>query len=223
MIFLGGFLLLVVAGILYLVLGLTVVQGYNNESDFKRTTCTVRAVEIHKMNSKEDWYRCPWKCTVNHTPDGLKTFCELSEFPCLRIVVDVSTKHGLKSAILHENPYKMSKYGDCSTFHCDQDSVVNDKEVNKFRKKYGNVGSQHPCYFDLNSLQSDDYDDDGQEHALLKLTYNKASFVNSLLWPGLIAAAGLVMTLYGSFNVYQERKLKKAEKSAEKQRMLGGL
>jgi hypothetical protein len=205
----GGFVLLFISSILFLTLGLTVIESYSNESNFKQTTCTVRAVEIHKMSSKEDWYRCPWKCTVNHTPDGLKTFCELSEFPCLRIVVDVFTKNGLKSAILHENPHKMSKYSDCSTYYCDQDSVVNDKEVNRFRKKYGNVGSQYPCYYNLNSLQSDDYDDDGQEHALLRLTYNKASYVNSLLWPSLAALGGIVLALYGSYNIYEARRLRK--------------
>jgi hypothetical protein len=212
LIMVGGIVALGVAAILYLALGLTVVQSYSNESNYKKTTCTVRAVEIHKMSSKEDWYRCPWKCAITHTPDGLKTYCELSEFPCLRIVVDVSTKNGLKSAILHENPEKMVKYTDCSTYYCDQDSVVNDKEVNKFRRRYGNVGTNYPCYFDSNSLQSDDYDDDGQEHALLKLTYNEASYVNSLLWPSLTATAGLLMIGYALFNIFQEKNAKKSDK-----------
>jgi hypothetical protein len=201
-----------VAAILYLTLGLTVVQSYSNESNYKKTTCTVRAVEIHKMSSKEDWYRCPWKCAIAHTPDGFKTYCELSEFPCLRIVVDVATKNGLKSAILNENPEKMAKYTDCSTYFCDQDSVVNDKEVNKFRRRYGNVGSKYSCYFDSNSLQSDDYDDDGQEHALLQLTYNEAAYINSLFWPSITAVMGLTMIAYGFFNIYRDNRVKSNEK-----------
>lgn len=203
LIIVAGLALIFIASVLFLILGLTVVQVYNNESSYKKTNCTVRAVEIHKMNNKDDWYRCPWKCTINHTPDGLKTFCEVSEFPCLRIVVDVSTKHGLKSAIMHENPEKMQKYMDCSTYHCDRDSVVNDKEVNKFRKKYGVIGTHYSCFYDVDSLESDDYDDDGQEHALLKLTHSEASFINSLFWPSFAAFAGIVLCFYGLVRLYK--------------------
>lgn len=224
---LGGFALLGIGLILYLSLGLTVIQSYVNESNFKKTTCTVRAVEIHKMSSKEDWYRCPWKCTLNHTPDGLKTFCELSEFPCLRVVVDVATRHGLKSAIVHEDPTTMNKYPDCSTYFCDQDSVVNEKEVNKFRKRYGNIGNQYPCFYDQNSLQSDDYDDDGQEHALIKLTHGPAAYINSVFWPGVTVLAGLVLIVYGSVQAYIEKnKKKKAKRNAqdsEKRKMIDDL
>lgn len=158
------------------------------------------------MNSKDDWYRCPWKCTISHTPDGLKTFCELSEFPCLRVVVDVFTRDGLKSAILHENPDKMNKYSDCSTYYCDRDSVVNENDVNRFRKKYGVLGSKFQCYYNIDSLESDDYDDDGQEHALLKLTYNTSSYVNSLLWPSLCAFCGLILTFYGLWSFYVKKR-----------------
>lgn len=194
---LGGLIFVTIGSVLLIVLGVTVVQSYVGESNFKSTNCSVRAVEYHKQNSKDDWYRCPWQCTINHTPDGLKTYCELSEFPCLRIVVDVSTKYGLKTAILHENPEKMNKYFDCSTYYCDRDSVVNEKLVSRFRKQYGTVGSHYKCFFDSNSLQSDDYDDDGQEHALLKLTFNEASFVNSLLWPTLAFLVGTAGVLFG--------------------------
>lgn len=212
-----GFILISIGSILFLILGLTVVQVYNNESSFKRTDCTVRDVEIHKMNSKDDWYKCPWKCTINHTPDGLKTYCEISEFPCLRIVVDVATKFGLKSAILHENPEKMQKYYDCSTYYCDQDSVVNDREVNKFKKNYGVIGKKYSCYYNMDSLNSDDYDDDGQEHALLTLTFGIASYVNSLLWPSLCLALGIASMVYGFFNIYR---LKRVNKNSSKKRMI---
>lgn len=136
LILLGGLLLLVISGILYMVLGLTVIQTYLSESQYSRTQCTVRAVDIYRLNSKDDWYRCPWRCTVNHTPDGLKTVCEVSEFPCLRVVVDVQTKEGLKSAIIHETPEKMFQAMDCSTYYCDRDSVVNERDVNRFKRKY---------------------------------------------------------------------------------------
>lgn len=46
---------------------------------------------------------------------------------------------------------------------------------------------------------SDDYDDDGQEHALLRLTYNEVSYVNSWLWPSLCAFVGLILTFYGVY------------------------
>lgn len=207
-----GFVLVSIGSILFLVLGLTVIQVYNSESSFKRTECTVRDVEIHKMNSKDDWYKCPWKCSVNHTPDGLKTYCEISEFPCLRIVVDVATKYGLKSAILHENPEKMQKYFDCSTYYCDMDSVVNEREVNRFKKNYGVIGSKYSCYYNMDSLNSDDYDDDGQEHSLLNITYGVGSYVNSLFWPSLTIAVGIALVVYGLFNVYRLRKLEKPKK-----------
>lgn len=211
---LGGLLFVILGSVLFVVLGVTVVQSYVSESNYKRTNCSVRAVEYHKQNSKDDWYRCPWQCTINHTPDGLKTFCELSEFPCLRIVVDVATKHGLKTAILHENPEKMNKYSDCSTYYCDRDSVVNEKLVNRFRKAYGMIGTHYKCFFDLNSLQSDDYDDDGQEHALLKLSFNEASYVNSLLWPSVAFVAGVVLIFYGLHQrFFVERKEEKKKRS----------
>ena len=215
-----GFLFLVIGLILFLVLGLTIIQVYNSESNFKRTECTVRDVEIHKMNSKDDWYKCPWKCTINHTPDGLKTYCEISEFPCLRIVVDVTTKYGLKSAILHEDPEKMQKYYDCSTFYCDMDSVVNEKQVNRFKKNYGTIGSKYPCYYNLESLNSDDYDDDGQEHALLSLTYSIGSYVNSLLWPSLSTALGVGLMVFGLFNMYRLNQLDKKNNPNKKRKML---
>lgn len=215
----GG--LMIVTLVLFLALGVTVIQTYNNESEYKKTKCHVRGIDVQPMNSKDDWYKCPWTCTVNHTPDGLKTQCEISEFPCLRIVVDVETKHGLKSAILHENPDKMRKYTDCSTFYCDRDSVVNEKEVNKFRKKYGNIGSQYSCYYNVDSLLSDDYDDDGQEHALLKLSYNQASYVNSIFWPALAGLVGLVMGLYGLFTLYAEKK-RASDERKKNARLLNG-
>jgi hypothetical protein len=207
-----GCLLIFISAILYLVLGITVVQRYGDEANFKKTTCTVRDVEIHEMNSKEDWYKCPWKCSINHTPDGLKTACEISEFPCLRIVVDVSTPDGLRSAILHEDPDKMAKYGDCSTFHCNQDSVVNEKVVNHFKRNYGVVDQKYNCFYNIDSLNSDDYDDDGQEHALLKLTYSEAAFVNSLFWPSLLFIIGVVLVGYGLYNIDLERRAAKIRK-----------
>jgi hypothetical protein len=207
-----GVLLLFISLILYIVLGLTVIQSYASESIYKKTTCTVRAVDIHKLNDKDDWYRCPWHCTVNHTPDGLKTTCEISEFPCLRVVVDVATKHGLKTAILHENPEKMSRYLDCSTYYCDRDSIVNDKLVNKFKRNYGQLGQKYSCFYNVDSLTSDDYDDDGQEHALLRLTYNQASYINSLFWPSLCAFVGIVLIFYGMFKVYEAKRYKRLNK-----------
>ena len=214
-----GFLLFAIGCLLYLVLGLTVIQVYNSESSFKRTECTVRDVEIHKMNSKDDWYKCPWECTINHTPDGLKTYCEISEFPCLRIVVDVKTKYGLKSAILHENPEKMQRYYDSSTYHCDMDFVVNERQVNIFKKNYGAIGSKYACYYNLDSLNSDDYDDDGQEHALLSLTFGIASYVNSLLWPSLSTAIGIALMVYGYYNIYRSKRLIAKDKKQEKRRI----
>ena len=207
-----GTLALVVALVLYITLGVTVIQTYNNESEYKKTTCTVRGVEIHRMNSKDDWYKCPWQCTVNHTPEGLKTQCEISEYPCLRIVVDVETKSGLRSAILHENPDKMFKSPDCSTYYCDRDSVVNEKDVNKFKRKYGSIAMKYSCYYNVDSLLSDDYDDDGQEHALLRLTYNKASYVNGILWPTLVAFAGLVLATWGLVGLFIQSRNKRAIK-----------
>lgn len=206
-----GLLLLLISLVLFIVLGLIVIQTYVGESNYKKTTCTVRAVDIHKLNDKDDWYKCPWHCTINHTPDGLKTFCEISEFPCLRVVVDVATKHGLKTAILHENPEKMSKYTDCSTYYCDRDSLVNDKLVNKFKRKYGQLGQRYSCYYNVDSLTSDDYDDDGQEHALLRLTYNRASYINSLFWPSFAFVAGAVLVIYGWIQNNKDKKLRGAE------------
>ncbi len=213
---LAGVAILLIASTLYIVLGVTVIQAYVNEDNYKKTECTVRAVEYHKQNVKDDWFRCPWHCTINDTPEGMKTYCELSEFPCLRIVVDVSTKNGLKTAIIHENPEKMNKYLDCSTYYCDRDSVVNEKLVNRFRKSHGTIGSKYSCFFDVNSLQSDDYVDDGQEHALLNLTYNMASYVNSILWPSVAFFIGLVIMLYGFYlrifveKISREERTKKA-------------
>ncbi|CAF0703178.1 unnamed protein product [Brachionus calyciflorus] len=206
LILLSGIALIIISFTLFLTLNFTVIKSYHDESSFKKTTCTVRDVETHKMNSKEDWYKCPWKCTINHTPDGLKTSCELSEFPCLRIVVDVATKNGLKSAILHESPEKYRKFSDCSTYYCNMDSVVNEKDVNRFRKKYGIIGSKMSCYYNVDSLESDDYDDDGQEHALLRLTYNTASYVNSIIWPSLCGAAGIFMIFYALFFNFKSKK-----------------
>jgi hypothetical protein len=197
------------AAILYLALGVTVIQSYSNESNFKKTTCTVRAVDHYSSNVKDDWYRCPWECTYRYTPDGLKTFCSLSEFPCIKIVVDVTTKFGLKSAILHESPEKMQRYSDCSTFYCDRDSVVNERDVIRFRNKYGVVGSKMNCYYDVNSLQSDDYDDDGQEHALLRLTHSEAAYINSLFWPSLLAFCGIVLCVFGGVKRHLEQQSKK--------------
>lgn len=207
-----GTVLLFLASILYLVLGVTVIQSYSNESNFKKTTCTVRAVNQYSMNVKDDWYRCPWQCTLRHSPDGLKTFCSLSEFPCIKIVVDVTTKVGLKSAILHENPDKMQRYSDCSTFYCDRDSVVNERDVNRFKNKYGILGSKMNCYYDVNSLQSDDYDDDGQEHALLRLTHSEAAYINSLFWPSLLAFLGIICCVYGGIMFHLEKNKKDASK-----------
>ena len=201
-----GSLLISLASILYLILGLTVIQDYVNESMFKSTQCTVRNVEIHNMNSKDAWYKCPWKCTVNHTPEGLKTACEISEFPCLRIVVDVATKFGMKSAILHESPEKMQKYQDCSTFYCDRDSVVNERDVNRFRSRYGKIGSKFACFYNLDSLDSDDYDDDGQEHALIRLSYSKTSYVNAWFWPSLAMLVGFLFLIYGFYFVYTNKR-----------------
>lgn len=130
-----GLLLLVISGVLYIALGVTVIETYINESKYSRTKCTVRDVNIHRANSKDDWFQCPWRCTVNHTPDGLKTTCEMSEYPCLQIIVDVMTRDGLKSAIIHESPDKMTKSQDCSTYVCDRDSVINERDVNRFRRK----------------------------------------------------------------------------------------
>ncbi len=150
---------------------------------------------------------------MNHTPEGLKTKCEISEFPCLRIIVDVETRHGMRSAILHENPDKMSKYIDCSTFYCDRDSVVNERDVNKFRKKYGTVGSRYDCYYNSESLDSDEYDDDGQEHALLRLTYSHASYVNAWFWPSFCCFFGLIATFYGSYFVFVANKFNRQKRS----------
>jgi hypothetical protein len=171
---------------------MTVIQDYDVESVYKKTNCSVRAVEFNDMNSKNEWSRCPWRCTIQHTPDGLKSYCELSEFPCLKIVVDVVTKYGLKSAIMHENPEKLQKYPDCSTYYCNQDSVVNDKLVKKFLRNWGNIGKSYPCYYNMKSLETED-EDDAQEHALLKLTYGKASYVNSIFWPCFVASVGIVI------------------------------
>lgn len=205
-IILAGIALCIISFSLFMTLNFTVIQSFNDETNFKKTTCTVREVETQQMNNKEDWYKCPWKCTINHTPDGLKTYCELSEFPCLRIVVDVATKNGLKSAILHESPDKYRKYPDCSTYYCDMDSVVNEKDVNRFRRKYGNIGDTYSCYFNVDSLESDYYYDDGQEHALLRLTYSTASYVNSLIWPSLCAVAGIGVIIYGIYYRFNSRK-----------------
>ncbi len=197
---LGGILLIGVSAILHLSLGLTVVQDYNSEAHFKKTNCTVRAIELNNDNPKNEWTRCPWTCTVSHTPDGLKTFCEISEFPCLKIVVDVATKYGLKSAIIHENPDKMQKHFECSTFFCDRDSVVNEKLVNKFKRTYGNIGQSYSCFYKMETLNfEDDYDNEIQEHALLYLTQTEASYVNSIFWPTLIGLVGVLMLGIGIY------------------------
>jgi hypothetical protein len=197
---LAGIVLIAVSAILHLSLGLTIVQDYNSESYFKKTNCTVRATELNNDNPKNEWTRCPWTCTVSHTPDGLKTFCEISEFPCLKIVVDVATKYGLKSAILHENPDKMQRYFECSTFFCDRDSVVNEKLVNKFKRNWGNIGQSYSCFYKMDSLNfEDDYDNEIQEHALLNLTHTEASFVNSIFWPTLIGLAGVLLLCIGIY------------------------
>lgn len=180
---------------LILALGVTVISDYQDEKQYTRTECTVRAVEFNNENPKNEWTKCPWTCTLNYTPDGWKTYCEISDFPCLKIIVDVKTKYGLKSAIIHENPDKMKAYEECSTYHCDRDSVVNEKIVNKFKRSYGKIGSKYTCFYNMESLERDD--DEEQEHALLKLTYSQASYINSIFWPTLIGTFGLTMLIYG--------------------------
>ena len=146
-----GILLLIISGVLYIALGVTVIQTYIGESTYSRTTCTVRDVNIHRANTKDDWFQCPWRCTVNHTPDGLKTMCEISEYPCLQIVVDVMPRDGLKSAIIHESPQKMAQSLDCSTYYCDRDSVVNERDVNRFRKR--SLTIQKKCFLSNNRIK----------------------------------------------------------------------
>lgn len=53
-ILMGGILFLV-GCILYLSLGLTVIQDYRAESMYRKTECTVRDTEIHNMNDKFSW------------------------------------------------------------------------------------------------------------------------------------------------------------------------
>jgi hypothetical protein len=203
---LAGIVVIVISAIFHLSLGLTIVQDYNGESFFKKTNCTVRAIEFNNDNPKNEWTRCPWTCTVSHTPDGLKTFCEISEFPCLKIVVDVATKFGLKSAIIHENPDKMQKHYECSTYYCDRDSVVNEKLVNKFKRKWGNVGSSYPCFYKMDTLNmDDDYDNEIQEHALIYLTHTEASYVNSIFWPTLMSLVGVVLLCMGVYYRIEKR------------------
>lgn len=160
---------------------------------------------------------------MNHTPEGLKTKCEISEFPCLRIVVDVETKHGMRSAILHENPDKMSKYYDCSTYYCDRDSVVNERDVNKFRKKYGIIGSKFDCYYNLDSLDSDEYDDDGQEHALINLSYSHASYVNAWFWPSFSCFFGIILAIYGFYFIIVSKRSNTMESSKKKRKLNNNL
>ncbi len=50
-----GSLLLMIACIMYLSLGLTVIQEYMNESMYTKTKCTVRDTEIHSMNDMFSW------------------------------------------------------------------------------------------------------------------------------------------------------------------------
>jgi hypothetical protein len=191
-----GIVCIITASVLAISLGMTVIQDYDVESVYKKTTCTIRNVEFNDMNPKNEWTRCPWRCTLQHTPDGIKSYCEISEFPCLKIVADVSTKYGLNSVILHENPAKLQKYPDCSTYFCQQDSVVNAKLVNKFKRTYGDIGKKFPCYYNMKSLDYED-EDDAQEHALLKLTYNQASYMNSIFWPCFVALVGILLIIIG--------------------------
>lgn len=190
----SGIVCIIVASILAISLGMTVIQDYDAESIYKKTTCTIRSIEFNEMNPKNEWTRCPWRCTLQHTLDGLKPFCEISEFPCLKISADVSTKYGMKSVILHENPEKMQKYPDCSTFFCQQDSLVNLKLVNKFKRNYGDVGKKFNCYYNMKSLEYED-EDDAQEHALLNLTYGRASYINSIFWPCFVALVGIIIII----------------------------
>lgn len=209
-----GILGLIVFTALIIPLGFTVIEEYNNEKQYVKTDCIVRAVEYNDKNPKNEWSRCPSRCTLQHTIDGLKTFCEVSEFPCLKIVVDVTTKFGLKSAIIHENPTKMQKYGDCSTYFCDKDSVVNEKYVNKFKRTWGNIGQKYKCYYNMAALNSDD--DDEQEHALLKLTYNTAEYVNSIFWPTLVGTFSFFAIVLGIFMKFRspiERENRRYNKS----------
>jgi len=100
----------------------------------------------------------------------------------------------------------MQKYSDCSTYYCDRDSVVNDKDVNKFRKRYGVVGSSYSCYYNMAALQrGDDYEDDGQEHALLQLTYGLASYVNAWFWPSVATLGGILLMVFGTMGVLKTR------------------
>lgn len=191
-----GISLLFISAVLVLIMGLTVIQDFSQDAGYRKTKCTVRGFEFNDMNPKNEWTRCPWTCTIQHTPDGLKTFCELSEFPCLKIIVDVQTKNGLKSAVLYENPDQIMKYPDCSTFHCNRDSVVNDKMIKKFKRTWGNIGSTYSCYYNMKSLDAED-DDDDQEHALLRLSYSQASYVNAIFWPCFLAFAGIITIIYG--------------------------
>ena len=53
-ILIGSFLLMA-SCIMYLSLGLTVIQDYMSESMYTKTKCTVRDTEIHSMNDKFSW------------------------------------------------------------------------------------------------------------------------------------------------------------------------
>ena len=209
-----GILCIFIASVLAISLGTTVIQDYRSDSVYKKTNCTVRGIEFNEMNPKNEWTRCPWRCTLQYTPDGLKSYCEISEFPCLKIIVDVRTKYGLKSAIIHESPEKLQKYPDCSTYYCQQDSVVNLKLVNKFKRSWGDIGKSYACYYNMKSLEYED-EDDAQEHALLKLSYSQASYINSIFWPCFIASVGIVIILIAfitrtKFNDGQRILLKKS-------------
>lgn len=51
-----GALLLMASCIMYLSLGLTVIQDYMSESMYTKTKCTVRDTEIQNMNEMFSWY-----------------------------------------------------------------------------------------------------------------------------------------------------------------------
>ncbi len=50
-----GTIFLLIAMILYISLGLTVIQDYRSEEMYKKTECTVRDTEISSMNDKFEW------------------------------------------------------------------------------------------------------------------------------------------------------------------------
>lgn len=81
------------------------------------------------------------------------------------------------------------------------------------QKRYGNIGDQYSCYYNANALLSDDYDDDGQEHALIRLTYNEASYINSWFWPSFCAFAGLIVTFYAIYRIKFRIGVSKSERN----------